>query len=71
MWLTGMLDILIFFFFPREARNLDFISNVLIKKKNTKPHCVCQKELPGWPQLAVIILWPLFCDFHLKIFCPS
>lgn len=53
MWLTGKLDILMFF---REARNLDFISNVLIFKK----HCVCQKELPCWPQLAVIIPWPLF-----------
>lgn len=32
-WHAGYSD---FFFFPREARNLDFISNVLIKKKKHK-----------------------------------
>lgn len=43
--------------FPREAGNLDFISSVLIVLKK---HCVCQEEFPCWPQLTVIILWPLF-----------
>lgn len=44
-----------FVFLTRDAGNLDFISSVLIFKK----HRVCQ-ELPCWPQLTVIILWPMF-----------
>lgn len=51
-WQAGYSDI-----FPREAGNLDFISSVLIVLKK---HCVCQEEVPCWPQLTVIILWPLF-----------
>lgn len=40
----------------RDAGSLDFISSVLIFGK----HRVYQEELPCWPQLTVIILWPLF-----------